>query len=36
MDTLGAAARAGLEQSFSWKHLVDRYREIYRSHAGNA
>jgi glycosyltransferase involved in cell wall biosynthesis len=36
MDTLGAAARARVEQSFSWKHLVDRYREIYRSHAGNA
>ena len=35
MDTLGAAARTRVEQSFSWKHLVDRYREIYRSHAGN-
>ena len=36
MDTLGAAARARVEQYFSWKHVVDRYREIYRSHAGNA
>jgi glycosyltransferase involved in cell wall biosynthesis len=36
MDTLGAAARARLERSFRWKHVVDMYREIYRSHAGNA
>ena len=31
MDTLGAAARARLEQSFSWKHVVDRYREIWNA-----
>lgn len=36
MDTLGAAARARLEQSFTWKHVVDMHREIYWSHAGNA
>jgi len=35
-ETLGAAARARLEQSFSWNHVVEMYREIYRSHAGNA
>jgi rhamnosyl/mannosyltransferase len=36
MDTLGAAARTRLEQFFTWKHVVDMHREIYRSHAGNA
>jgi glycosyltransferase involved in cell wall biosynthesis len=36
MDALGAAARARVERSFSWEHVVDMYREIYRSHAGDA
>jgi glycosyltransferase involved in cell wall biosynthesis len=32
-EALGAAARARLERSYSWGSVVDRYREIYRSHA---
>ncbi len=32
-EALGAAARARLERSFNWVSVVDRYREIYRSHA---
>jgi glycosyltransferase involved in cell wall biosynthesis len=32
-DRLRAAARARLESCFSWDLVVDRYREVFRSHA---
>ncbi len=32
-EALGVAARARLERLFSWRTVIDRYREIYRNHA---